>query len=39
MLTRYGVVDNLFGASNYYHVVMVYGMDIASDATQLIPYA
>jgi len=39
MLTRYGVVDNLFGASNYYHVVMVYGMDIATDATQLIPYA
>jgi hypothetical protein len=26
MLTRYGVVDNLFGASNYYHVVMVYGI-------------
>ena len=39
MLTRYGVVDNLFGAANYYHVVMVFGMDQATDATQLIPYA
>ena len=26
MLTRYGVVDNLFGATNYYHVVFVLGM-------------
>ena len=26
MLTRYGVVDHLFGAANYYHVVFVRGM-------------
>ena len=26
MLTRYGVVDHLFGASNYYHVVFVLGI-------------
>jgi hypothetical protein len=26
MLTRYGVVDHLFGASNYYHVVFVLGL-------------
>ncbi|MDP6584314.1 MAG: hypothetical protein QF535_06635, partial [Anaerolineales bacterium] len=26
MLTRYGVVDHLFGASNYYHVVFVKGL-------------
>ena len=26
MLTRYGVVDHLFGASNYYHVVFVRGI-------------
>jgi hypothetical protein len=26
MLTRYGVVDHLFGASNYYHVVFVAGL-------------
>jgi len=26
MLTRYGVVDHLFGAENYYHVVFVRGM-------------
>ena len=30
MLTRYGVVDHLFGASNYYHVVFVAGLG-ASD--------
>jgi len=28
MLTRYGVVDHLFGASNYYHVVFVLGLGI-----------
>ena len=26
MLTRYGVVDHLFGASNYYHVVFLIGL-------------
>jgi hypothetical protein len=26
MLTRYGVVDHLFGAANYYHVVFVKGL-------------
>ena len=39
LLTRYGVVDHLFGAKNYYHVVFITGMNIASDATQLKPYA
>jgi hypothetical protein len=28
MLTRYGVVDHLFGASNYYHVVFVVGLGV-----------
>jgi len=28
MLTRYGVVDHLFGASNYYHVVFVVGLGL-----------
>jgi hypothetical protein len=26
LLTRYGVVDNLFGASLYYHVIIVKGL-------------
>ena len=39
LLTRYGVVDHLFGAENYYHVVFITGMNIAADATQLKPYA
>ena len=26
MLTRYGVVDHLFGAANYYHVVFLVGL-------------
>jgi len=39
MLTRYGVVDNLFGASNYYHLVMVFGMNIATTDGQFSPYA
>ena len=26
MLTRYGVVDHLFGATNYYHVVFLLGL-------------
>ena len=29
LLTRYGVVDHLFGASNYYHVVFVNGLGAA----------
>jgi hypothetical protein len=33
LLTRYGVVDNLFGASNYYHVVFVKGMGVSFDPT------
>jgi len=39
LLTRYGVVDHLFGASNYYHVVFVTGMDQATDLSQVTPYA
>jgi|3_EtaG_2_1085321.scaffolds.fasta_scaffold02393_8 hypothetical protein len=37
MLTRYGVVDHLFGASNYYHVVFVKGLgqDIANASTHV----
>ena len=27
LLTRYGVVDHLFGASNYYHTVFVTGLE------------
>jgi len=30
MLTRYGVVDHLFGAANYYHVVFVQGLGVAT---------
>ena len=30
MLTRYGVVDHLFGAANYYHVVFVAGLGVAT---------
>ena len=29
LLTRYGVVDNLFGASLYYHVIIVKGLGTA----------
>lgn len=29
LLTRYGVVDNIFGAANYYHVVIVTGLGTA----------
>lgn len=29
LLTRYGVVDHLFGASNYYHTVFVTGLEDA----------
>ncbi len=30
MLTRYGVVDHLFGASNYYHIVFVLGLGVGN---------
>jgi len=33
MLTRYGVVDHLFGATNYYHVVFVKGLGQSFDPT------
>ena len=26
LLTRYGVVDNIFGANLYYHVILVSGL-------------
>jgi len=26
LLTRYGVVDNIFGAELYYHVVLIGGL-------------
>ena len=39
LLTRYGVVDHLFGAENYYHVVFITGMNIATGASELKPYA
>ena len=29
LLTRYGVVDNIFGADLYYHVILVQGLGIA----------
>ena len=29
LLTRYGVVDNIFGANLYYHVIVVTGLGIA----------
>jgi hypothetical protein len=32
MLTRYGVVDHLFGASNYYHVVFLLGLGATTSA-------
>ena len=38
MLTRYGVVDHLFGANLYYHVVFVQGMGVAN-ADGVLPYA
>ena len=39
LLTRYGVVDHLFGAENYYHVCFITGMNIATGASELKPYA
>jgi len=40
MLTRYGVVDHLFGAHNYYHVVFVLGLGTAvgSGAASYTPF-
>ena len=38
LLTRYGVVDHIFGASLYYHVVFVQGMGVAN-ADGVLPYA
>jgi len=29
LLTRYGVVDNIFGANLYYHVIVVQGLGVA----------
>ena len=29
LLTRYGVVDNIFGANLYYHVIIVQGLGVA----------
>jgi len=35
LLTRYGVVDNIFGANLYYHVIIVSGLGVAfSPASQ-----
>lgn len=37
LLTRYGVVDNIFGANLYYHVVLVTGLGTAfTPATQSV---
>ena len=38
LLTRYGVVDNLFGADLYYHVVLVKGLGEAFDPTTAHTY-
>ena len=37
LLTRYGVVDHLFGASNYYHTVFVTGVE--ANITSSSPYS
>jgi hypothetical protein len=29
LLTRYGVVDNIFGANLYYHIIIVQGLGAA----------
>jgi hypothetical protein len=37
LLTRYGVVDNIFGASLYYHVILVSGLGQSfTPATQAV---
>jgi len=37
LLTRYGVVDNIFGANLYYHVIIVQGLGVAfTPATQTV---
>jgi len=41
LLTRYGVVDNIFGASLYYHLVIVHGLGegfVPGLATKYLPY-
>lgn len=40
MLTRYGVVDHLFGAANYYHVVFVIGLGttVGTGAASYTPF-
>ena len=29
LMTRYGVVDNIFGANLYYHVIIISGLGVA----------
>jgi hypothetical protein len=37
LLTRYGVVDNIFGANLYYHVIILQGLGTAfTPATQSV---
>jgi hypothetical protein len=37
LLTRYGVVDNIFGANLYYHVIILQGLGVAfTPATQSV---
>jgi hypothetical protein len=38
LLTRYGVVDNIFGANLYYHVVIVSGLGTAFSPNQASTY-
>ena len=38
LLTRYGVVDNIFGANLYYHVVIVQGLGTAFSPAQANVY-
>jgi hypothetical protein len=38
LLTRYGVVDNIFGANLYYHVILVQGLGIAFQPAANVAY-
>jgi hypothetical protein len=38
LLTRYGVVDNIFGANLYYHVIIVSGLGVAFSPTAAAVY-
>ena len=38
LLTRYGVVDNIFGANLYYHVIIVTGLGVAFTPTTQAVY-